>query len=116
LRLTLYWYGRWKPIDNGMRLTPRLACGAAYYFAVKGANTIPGAIYKATQRIKRSPESLERERESKLVTSTGINCHSPPVDCAGSPSQESIVEPAATGHAPYTETQRVAEKSKYEQD
>ncbi|KAL2760504.1 hypothetical protein ACRALDRAFT_2116910 [Sodiomyces alcalophilus JCM 7366] len=35
-------------------------------------------------------------------------------DLAGSPSQESGADPAPTRHAPTTEGQRVAEKSKYE--
>jgi len=35
-------------------------------------------------------------------------------DTAGSPSQESSADPAPTRHAPATEGQRVAEKSKYE--
>ena len=38
----------------------------------------------------------------------------PRVDNATSPSQESVLDPAPTRHVPYTEDQRLREKSKYE--
>ena len=38
----------------------------------------------------------------------------PRADNATSPSQESVLDPAPTRHAPYTEDQRLREKSKYE--
>lgn len=85
-----------------------------YFFATKSTTACPGARQKAGQRVGQIPKILDQGGESKSVDSTPINTEFLRADCAGSPSRESTVDPAATRHAPYTEKQRVTEKSKYE--
>lgn len=60
-------------------------------------------------------ESLEHS-DNMPMGGPGASANAGPArtDTAGSPSQESSYDPAATRHAPATEGQRVFEKSKYE--
>lgn len=97
-----------------MQLTIRIASVVAYYFETKPTSSFPGPAHKASKRVKQTPKILEKGRESSLVAFTRIDNEPNRSDCSGSPSQESIFEPAATRHAPYTEMQRVKEKSKHE--
>ena len=63
--------------------------------------------FEREQKRRQTQESLEHSASAR-------NTSAPKADHAGSPSQEASLDPAPTRHAPETEGQRVAEKSKYE--
>ena len=93
---------------NRAQLTSSLASAAAYYFAQRSAN----ADHRARYNVDRTRKKMQQKTQNPR--SLWTNDEPPRIDCSGSPSQESTSDPAATRHAPCTESQRVAEKSKYE--
>ncbi|PFH61387.1 hypothetical protein XA68_17499 [Ophiocordyceps unilateralis] len=77
-----------------------------------------GAYYLAKREINADRQTkLERARKKQFETralDSGAAAEHARTDSAGSPSQEATSDPAPTRHAPATESERVAEKSKYE--
>lgn len=103
------------------RLTPRPlasdAAGAgAYYFAKKEINADRRAKLEEARRKRQDTRSLEYSAgpTPPMASSAAANGSPARTDSAGSPSQEASSDPAPTRHAPATESERVAEKSKYE--
>lgn len=90
-------------------MTTPIAGGGAYYFAKKQVNADRATRYEAEQKRK----ALQRALQASDLKG-GSNGGPPRSDLAGSPSQESTLDPAPTRHAPDTEGQRIREKSKYE--
>ncbi|KAH6840922.1 hypothetical protein B0I37DRAFT_385532 [Chaetomium sp. MPI-CAGE-AT-0009] len=101
-----------------------VAGGGAYYLAKKSINADRQSRLEEQRKKKAMVDSLEYSenvpnRPLSSATMGGSNggmANGGPArtDTAGSPSQESSSDPAPTRHAPATEGQRVAEKSKYE--
>ncbi|KAF7563373.1 hypothetical protein G7046_g751 [Stylonectria norvegica] len=88
-----------------------VAGGGAFYFAKKQINIDRQAKVEAHRRKRQNIEEMQNAE----MTAGGNGNGSPArTDSAGSPSQEASSDPAPTRHAPMTEAQRVAEKSKYE--
>ena len=94
----------------------RTAAGAgAYYFAKKEINADRQAKLEAARRSKQAIRSMEYAGiEPTSSSATNGNGAPARTDTAGSPSQEASNDPAATRHAPATESQQTKEKSKYE--
>ncbi|KAG7417791.1 hypothetical protein DER46DRAFT_654657 [Fusarium sp. MPI-SDFR-AT-0072] len=82
-----------------------VAGGGAYYFAKQQIN--------ADRQAKMEAHRKKRQMIENLETTEG-NGSPARIDSTGSPSQEASSDPAPTRHAPETESQRIAEKSKYE--
>lgn len=89
------------------------AGGGAYYFAKQNVKEQRVAKLKAHREKQAANRALELgEPES---SGNGVNNGGPArTDNTGSPSQEASSDPAATRHAPATESEQVTEKSKYE--
>ncbi|KAL3959109.1 hypothetical protein ACCO45_007271, partial [Purpureocillium lilacinum] len=94
-----------------------VAGAGAYYFAKKEINADRKAKLEEARRKKYDIRSLEYSG-GQTSTATAATANGTPArtDSAGSPSQEASNDPAPTRHAPATESERVAEKSKYESD
>ncbi|KAL7937286.1 hypothetical protein V8C35DRAFT_295273 [Trichoderma chlorosporum] len=92
-----------------------VAGGGAYYFAKQQIRADRQAKLEAHYKKVAANKALEYEVAASPGAATG-NGGPARTDNAGSPSQEASNDPAATRHAPATESQRVAEKSKYESD
>ncbi|KAL7945413.1 hypothetical protein V8C42DRAFT_56617 [Trichoderma barbatum] len=93
-----------------------VAGGGAYYFAKQQIRADRQAKLEAYHQRIAANKALEYEA-AIASAGAGTNNGGPArTDNAGSPSQEANNDPAATRHAPATESQRVAEKSKYESD
>ncbi|KAL7795327.1 hypothetical protein V8C37DRAFT_374121 [Trichoderma ceciliae] len=93
-----------------------VAGGGAYYFAKQQIRAERQAKLEAHRKKIATNKALEYEAASAPATAGVGNGGPARTDNAGSPSQEASNDPAATRHAPATESQRVAEKSKYESD
>jgi hypothetical protein len=101
-----------------------VAGGGAYYLAKKSINADRQARLEEQRKKKAMVDSLEYSENvpnRPLSSATmggsngGVASGGPArTDAVYSPSQESSSDPAPTRHAPATEGQRVAEKSKYE--
>ncbi|KAL7922496.1 hypothetical protein ACQKWADRAFT_80889 [Trichoderma austrokoningii] len=90
-----------------------VAGGGAYYFAKQNIKEQRAAKLKA----HREKQAANRALEHGEPTSSGNDANNggpPRTDNTGLPSQEASSDPAATRHAPATESERVAEKGKYE--
>ena len=85
------------------------AGGGSYYFAKKSINADRAHRHEEKMRQQQLQANLE-QREKSIPPKKGRNGS----DHAGSPSAEASHDPAPTRHAPETEAQRIAEKSKYE--
>lgn len=85
------------------------AGGGAYYFAKQNVKEQRVAKLKA----HREKQAANRALEYGEPVSSG-NGGPARTDNTGSPSQEASSDPAATRHAPATESDQVTEKSKYE--
>ncbi|RFU72333.1 hypothetical protein TARUN_9927 [Trichoderma arundinaceum] len=85
-----------------------------------------GAYYFAKQQIRADRQAKLEAHRQKIAANKALEFEAAPApssnggpartDNVGSPSQEASNDPAATRHAPATESQRVTEKSKYESD
>ncbi|KAH6611436.1 hypothetical protein Trco_001456 [Trichoderma cornu-damae] len=85
-----------------------VAGGGAYYFAKQQIRADRQAKLEAHRQKTAANKALEFEAAS-VAPSTGANNGGPArTDNAGSPSQEASNDPAATRHAPATESQRLA--------
>ncbi|KAL8338103.1 hypothetical protein RB598_006809 [Gaeumannomyces tritici] len=99
-----------------------LAGGGAYFFAKRSINADRQARWEDQKRKRAYVESLEHSgnvpshpgSSSAMGGSSSTNSAPPRTDTVGSPSQEANTDPAPTRHAPDSEDQRIAEKSKYE--
>ncbi|EHK41924.1 hypothetical protein TRIATDRAFT_259599 [Trichoderma atroviride IMI 206040] len=89
-----------------------LAGGGAYYFAKQNVKEQRVAKLKA-QREKQAA-NWAIEHGEPVSSGNGVNGGPARTDNTGLPSQEASSDPAATRHAPATESEQVAEKSKYE--
>ena len=102
-------------------MTAVVAGGGAYYFAKKSINADRQARFEADQKRREIAKSLEysspavvKAQSSSRRANGNPNGGAPPPDHSGSPSREASIDPAATRHAPESESQRAIEKSKYE--
>ncbi|KAI5786480.1 hypothetical protein DFH27DRAFT_615261 [Peziza echinospora] len=102
----------WLDLDAG---------AGAYYFAKQEINASRREKYIQLQKRKQHDAEMEYEAKNNGYNGSGSytqhtqHSDSPAHELAGSPSDEASTEdPAPTRHAPLTENQRVAEKSKYE--
>ncbi|RCI11217.1 hypothetical protein L249_7646 [Ophiocordyceps polyrhachis-furcata BCC 54312] len=74
-----------------------------------------GAYFLAKREINADRQSkLDQARKKQAETQALQSTEHARTDSAGSPSQEASSDPAPTRHAPATEAERIAEKSKYE--
>lgn len=90
-----------------------VAGGGAYYFAKQNVKEQRVAKLKAHREKQAANKAMEYGEP--VSSGNGVNNGGPArTDNTGSPSQEASSDPAATRHAPATESQQVAEKSKYE--
>ncbi|KAM0253085.1 hypothetical protein ACHAQJ_007407 [Trichoderma viride] len=93
-----------------------VAGGGAYFFAKQHVKAERKAKLQEHRQKMAANKALEVEAGVSSA-GTGVNNGGPArTDNTGSPSQEASNDPAATRHAPATESERVAEKSKYESD
>ncbi|PNP53518.1 hypothetical protein THARTR1_06212 [Trichoderma harzianum] len=93
-----------------------VAGGGAYYFAKQQIRADRQAKLEAHHKKIAANKALEFEAAVASGAAGTSNGGPARTDNAGSPSQEASNDPAATRHAPATESQRVTEKSKYESD
>ena len=107
----------------GSLTTATIGGVGAYIFAKRQINADRQAKLEDMRLRKQAIQSMEYSNNvptRPLSSATmgggagGGNRSPARTDSAGSPSQEASVDPAPTRHAPTTESQRVAEKSKYE--
>lgn len=92
-----------------------MSAGAgAFYFAKREINADRQAKLEQSRKKSENSRSLEYAAADPSATSGQSNGGPARTDSAGSPGQEASNDPAPTRHAPATESQRVAEKSKYE--
>lgn len=92
---------------------PFAAGGGAYYFAKQNVKEQRVAKLKAQREKQAANRALEYGEP--VSSGSGLNNGGPArTDNTGSPSQEASSDPAATRHAPATESDQVTEKSKYE--
>lgn len=92
---------------------PFSAGGGAYYFAKQNVKEQRVAKLKAQREKQAANRALEYGEP--VSPGSGVNNGGPArTDNTGSPSQEASSDPAATRHAPATESDQVTEKSKYE--
>lgn len=89
------------------------AGGGAYYFAKQNVKEQRVAKLKA-QREKQAANWAFEHGEPVSSSNDANNGGPARTDNTGSPSQEASSDPAATRHAPATESEQVTEKSKYE--
>lgn len=103
---------------SGMETDLSTAGAGAYYFAKREINADRQAKLEQSRRSKQAIRNMEYagvESGSAAGTTYGSTNGSPArTDNVGSPSQEASNDPAATRHAPATESQRITEKSKFE--
>ncbi|RDW95134.1 hypothetical protein BP5796_00897 [Coleophoma crateriformis] len=91
-----------------------IAGGSSYYFAKKSINEDRKNRFEAARQRKQMQESLEYSNvHADTTAKESSEKNGGPLHAQLSPSQE-VIDPAPTRHAPNTEGQRVAEKSKYE--
>ena len=95
-------------------LITSIASLAAYYFAYHSDDARPAAQIDTDLKRKQVDQILMYASKSQPLLSSRIKESPARADNAASPSRESVLDPAPTRHAPYTEGQRVREKSKYE--
>ncbi|OAA66956.1 hypothetical protein SPI_01532 [Niveomyces insectorum RCEF 264] len=89
------------------------AAGAvAYVFAKRSINADRQERLNEQRRKRAAANAMEYPNSNSFASASPNNAARS--DLAGSPSQEASADPAPTRHAPATESQRVAEKSKYE--
>ncbi|PKK47555.1 hypothetical protein CI102_8895 [Trichoderma harzianum] len=93
-----------------------VAGGGAYYFAKQQIRADRQAKLEAHHKKIAANKALEYEAAVASGSAATSNGGPARTDNAGSPSQEASSDPAATRHAPATESERVTEKSKYESD
>ncbi|KAL7893797.1 hypothetical protein HDV63DRAFT_101240 [Trichoderma sp. SZMC 28014] len=89
-----------------------VAGGGAYYFAKQNVKEQRVAKLKAQREKQAANWAIEHGDQAS--SSNGVNGGPARTDYTGSPSQEAGSDPAATRHAPATESDQVYEKSKYE--
>lgn len=109
-------HSRWYTSAADEHLHIFTAGGVSYYFAKKSINADRKSRLEERLKKKSMVESLENSQNgsSRAGAAEDLNGSPARIDTAGSPSQESSSDPAPTRHAPTTEAERVAEKSKYE--
>ncbi|UKZ72739.1 hypothetical protein TrVFT333_000373 [Trichoderma virens FT-333] len=93
-----------------------VAGGGAYYFAKQQIRADRQAKLEAHRQKIAANKAFEYEATAASAGAGTNNGGPARTDNAGSPSQEASNDPAPTRHAPATESERVAEKSKYESD
>ncbi|KAL6876044.1 hypothetical protein HDV57DRAFT_149832 [Trichoderma longibrachiatum] len=93
-----------------------VAGAGAYVFAKQQIRADRQAKLEAHHKKIAANKALEYEAAMASTGSGAGNGGPARTDNAGSPSQEAGNDPAATRHAPATESQRITEKSKYESD
>ncbi|KJZ80423.1 hypothetical protein HIM_00273 [Hirsutella minnesotensis 3608] len=91
-----------------------VAGAGAYVFAKREINADRQAKLEQARKKRNDLRSLEYTEPASSDSSTTANGGPARTDSAGSPSLEASSDPAPTRHAPATESERVAEKSKYE--
>ncbi|KIM97318.1 hypothetical protein OIDMADRAFT_20529 [Oidiodendron maius Zn] len=85
---------------------------AAFYFACRSVDARAAAKTNSDLKGKQMDQIFLYASKSQPLLISCVKEGSPRADNATSPSQESVLDPAQTRHAPYTEDQRLPEKKK----
>lgn len=87
---------------------------AVFYFTCRSVDAPAAAQSKSDLKGKQMDRIFMYASKSQPLLLSCVKEGPPRADNATSPSQESVLDPDPTRHAPYTEDQRQREKSKYE--
>lgn len=83
---------------------------AAFYFACRSVDARSAAQINSDLKGKQMDQIFMYASKSQPLLSPCVKEEPPRADNAISPSQESVLDPAPTRHAPYTEGQRLRER------